>query len=67
MPRVLMNSQQHNDWVVHFATEQELRAFASRWNLEDPAGFEHSLEQWSRGSTYANLTDGQYSKLRREG
>jgi hypothetical protein len=49
---------------IHFATEQELRAFVSRCNLEDPAGFEHSLGQWSRGSTYATLTDEQYSRLK---
>jgi hypothetical protein len=49
----------------HFATEEELRAFVNRCNLEDPPGFEHSLQQRARGSTYAKLTEDQYAKLKR--
>jgi hypothetical protein len=52
------------DRFFHFATEEDLRAFASRCNLEDVGKFDRSLTQWARGSNYANLTEEQYAKLK---
>jgi hypothetical protein len=49
----------------HFATDDGLRAFVIRCNVEDLANFEHSLRAWGRGSNYVNLTDEQYERLRR--
>ncbi|WP_035356856.1 hypothetical protein [Edaphobacter aggregans] len=80
MPRVLMNFQHYKDWVVHFieadcrttigrryfhfATEEGLRTFVSRCNVEDMADFEHAMRAWARGNSYANLTEEQYHKLK---
>jgi hypothetical protein len=49
----------------HFATDDGLRAFVIRCNVENLENFEHSLRAWGRGSKYVNLTDEQYAKLRR--
>jgi hypothetical protein len=49
----------------HFPTEESLRSFMSRCNVEDMAEFDHSLRAWSRGSNYANVTDEQYQKLKK--
>jgi hypothetical protein len=48
----------------HFGTDDGLRAFVIRCNVEDLAKFEHSLRAWGRGSNYVNLTDEQYAKLK---
>jgi hypothetical protein len=50
---------------IHFATEEDFRAFVDRCNLEEPAAFEHSLQQWSRGSVFTSLTEEQYAKLKK--
>jgi hypothetical protein len=49
----------------HFATEDGLRRFVIRCNPEDMAEFEYSLKQWGMGSNFVNVTDEQYSRLKR--
>ena len=36
-----------------FATEEGLRSFVSRCNVEDMADFDRSMRAWARGSNYA--------------
>ena len=50
-----------------FATVEALRGFLERCNPADSslAGFDRSVRAWGRGSEYVNLSDEQYSKLKR--
>lgn len=48
----------------HFATLDGLRIFVNRCHPLNMADFEHCIRAWNKGSTWCDLTDEQYSKLR---
>jgi hypothetical protein len=47
-----------------FATRDGFDTFVDGCNIEDREQFEASICTWNRGSTYCNLTDEQYAKLK---
>jgi DNA-binding HxlR family transcriptional regulator len=79
MPRALMNFQHSKGWTCHFidadcctpisgyidfSSFDGLRAFVLRCNPVDVADFDHCVRAWGKGSTWVNLTDEQYAKLK---
>ena len=48
----------------HFATLDGLRSFVVRCNPEDMDYFENSVRAWARGTSYVNISEEQYAKLK---
>ena len=49
---------------LRFARRDDLDSFVNRCRIEDRTGFEADIRRWGRGSSYANLTEEQYEKLK---
>lgn len=54
----------HTTRYYHFATLEGLRAFVLRCHVLDIADFDYCIRAWNKGSTWCDLTDEQYDKLR---